>query len=491
MVKRRRQCHLVATLVLGAGILSPIGEHPHGAAADAGQSAGRPVAGSKADGYRGIWFTLGQFSEYGDKYSGGLGTYTANHVPLAIHAAKVDKTFFVYGGTVRDRQHLLIMASYYDHAQHRVPRPTIVHDKQGVDDPHDNPSIAIDGAGHVWVFISGRGRTRPGFKYRSTEPYSVERFELVAEQELTYPQPWWVEGHGFVHLFTKYTRGRELYVETSRDGQQWTGERKLAGIGGHYQISSVHGGKIGTFFNRHPDGNVDRRTDLYYMQTTDFGETWTTVDGRPLTLPLDAEDNPARVIDYSGRGRLQYTVDLNWDRHGNPILLYVTSGGHQPGPASEPRFWEVAHWTGGAWRNRIVCRSDHNYDLGSLYVFEDRWLVIGPTGVGPQAWGTGGEMEMWESPDEGQTWKKVRQVTVNSERNHKFARRPVGATDPFFAFWADGNPEEPSQSVLYFGESSGARYWALPYDMQADTAEPREMTTLRERVGARPVTGIR
>jgi hypothetical protein len=36
------------------------------------------------DGYRGIWFTLGQFSTYGDKYSGGLGTYTANHVPTAI-----------------------------------------------------------------------------------------------------------------------------------------------------------------------------------------------------------------------------------------------------------------------------------------------------------------------------------------------------------------------------------------------------------------------
>ena len=38
----------------------------------------------KADGYKGIWFTLGQFSEYGDKYSGGLGTYTADHIPIAI-----------------------------------------------------------------------------------------------------------------------------------------------------------------------------------------------------------------------------------------------------------------------------------------------------------------------------------------------------------------------------------------------------------------------
>src|SRR5690554_5762005 len=53
----------------------------------------------KVDGYRGIWFTLGQFSEYGDKYSGGLGTYTAKHIPLAAYSPEVNKTFFVYGGT--------------------------------------------------------------------------------------------------------------------------------------------------------------------------------------------------------------------------------------------------------------------------------------------------------------------------------------------------------------------------------------------------------
>ena len=67
----------------------------------------------KAPGYRGIWFTLGQFMEHGDKYSGGLGTYTAKHKPLAIHAEEVDKTFFVYGGTTEaEERHLLGMAGY-------------------------------------------------------------------------------------------------------------------------------------------------------------------------------------------------------------------------------------------------------------------------------------------------------------------------------------------------------------------------------------------
>jgi hypothetical protein len=435
------------------------------------------AADNKVDGYRGIWFTLGQFSEYGDKYSGGLGTYTANHIPLAIYAEEVDKTFFVYGGTSGpDDRYLLVMASYYDHANHRVPRPTIVHDKGGVDDPHDNPSIAMDGDGYIWVFVSGRGTGRPGFKYRSIEPYSVNEFELIAEQELTYPQPWWIEGQGFFHLFTKYTRGRELYYETSSDGYHWSEDRKLAGIRGHYQVSSVHKDKIGSFFNRHPEGNVDQRTDLYYVQSTDFGQTWTTVDGEPLEVPLEKEENPARVIEYSAQDRLQYTVDLNWDKNGNPILLYVTSGGHQPGPESEPRFWEISHWTGDEWKSHIIARSDHNYDLGSLYVFDDRWIIIGPLGVGPQAWGTGGEIEMWESGNEGKSWKKIRQITVNSERNHKFARRPVNARDPFFVFWADGNPDEMSVSKLFFGESSGERYWVLPYDMEGDFAEPRQIS---------------
>lgn len=47
----------------------------------------------RVDGYRGIWFTLGQFSTHGDKYSGGLGTYTANHLPVAIYAPEVKRPF--------------------------------------------------------------------------------------------------------------------------------------------------------------------------------------------------------------------------------------------------------------------------------------------------------------------------------------------------------------------------------------------------------------
>ena len=55
----------------------------------AGLSAQENLKVRKGDGYRGIWYELGQVNnEYGDKYSGGLGTYTVKHIPMAIHSQK-------------------------------------------------------------------------------------------------------------------------------------------------------------------------------------------------------------------------------------------------------------------------------------------------------------------------------------------------------------------------------------------------------------------
>ncbi len=460
------------------------------------QPAARPI-----DGYQGIWFTLGQYYgkgqgdeaygprsrkpvfPYGDKYSGGLGTYTAKHNPLAVYCPEVDKTFFVYGGTTApDKRHLLCMASYYDHKTNQVPRPTVVHDKQGVDDPHDNPSLAVDREGYVWVFVSGRARHRPGFKYRSAEPYSVASFERVSQEEMTYPQPKCLEGKGFLNLFTKYTGVRELYFERSEDGRTWTDDRKLAGIrekgdsrGGHYQTSALWGDKVGTFFNRHPNGDPDRRTDVYYVQTTDMGRTWTTVDGTPVELPITEVESPARAIDYASQGLNVYLKDMGFDRDGQPVFLYITSRGHQPGPPNDPRLWRVTRWDGASWQTTEICRADHNYDMGSLYLDERRWLVIGPTQPGPQPYHGGGEMAMWESRDRGETWSKTAQLTRSSEQNHNYARRPLNARDPFFVFWADGDPTRLSPSRLYFADSSGQRVWRLPYTMEGPLAEPERV----------------
>ncbi|MBN1394602.1 MAG: BNR-4 repeat-containing protein [Pirellulales bacterium] len=451
-------------------------------------------ANPKDDGYRGIWFTLGTkrtINEYGDKYSGGLGTYTANHVPMAVYAKEVEKTFFVYGGAKKGKQILQAMISYYDHKNNRVPRPTVVHDWQtaepalserNVNDPHDNPSLCIDDKGHIWVFVSGRGSYRLGLVYRSAEPYGIERFELIRAWEETYPQPWWVKGKGLLLLFTKYTSGRELYWAFSRNSMtssfsrngtsRWYNDNRFAGFGGHYQSSAQVGGSVVTAFNFHPDGKSDERTNLYYLRTDDCGRTWRNFRGEAVKTPLDRSDNPALVRDYLSEKRFVYIHDLNLDRQGRPLILYTTSAYHEAGPQGDPRWWTVAYWNGTEWNYTEVTRANHNYSTGSIHVEDDLWRIIGPTETGPQPHGCGGEVAVWTSRDEGKTWHKDRDATHGSEFNHTYVRRPLHAHPDFYAFWADGDTRKPCKSHLYFCDKTGENVRRLPYDMKEDFANP-------------------
>lgn len=446
-----------------------------------GQTFCQGLSNEKIDGYKGIWFELNQKYKAGDKYSGALGTYTAKHVPLAIYAKEVDKTFFVFGGTTaEDTRHLLCMIGEFDHKTGMVAKPTVVYDKQGVDDPHDNPSLLIDENGIIWVFISGRGRSRPGFKYKSTKPFDISEFTNITEEEMTYPQPWHTE-FGFFHFFTKYTGVRQLYFETSKDGIQWTVDKMLAAIpvnedekSGHYQISNAYDGKrVATFFNRHPNGIVDRRTDLYYVQSEDFGQTWTTVDGVELKLPITDQTSPARVVDYASQSKNIYLKDMGFDADGNPLCLYIRSYGHEPGARSAPYEWCISKWDGRSWYNSVLTTSDHNYDMGSIYISGANWRVVGPTENGPQPWGVGGELAIWNSDDSGETWNK-KTITENSEQSHSYVRRPVDFKAPFCFFWADGNSHEFSKSALYFGNFNG-EIWKLPYHMKNDYEKPIKM----------------
>ena len=249
----------------------------------------------------------------------------------------------------------------------------------------------------------------------------------------------------------------------------------LAGVEmGHYQISNRRGDLVATAFNYHPmKGGLNARTNLYYLQTNDMGKTWRTAAGKIVDTPIKEKHNDALVFDYEAEHKLVYLKDINFDAAGRPIVLYLTSGGYEPGPKNDPRTWFTAHWMGDSWQRRTFTTSDHNYDFGSLYVEEGLWRIIAATDPGPQSYGTGGEIVMWTSRDEGQTWTKVKQLTHDSKLNHTYPRRPVDAQPQFYALWADGNPLERSESSLYFTDREGSHVWRLPAQMDGDFAKPQ------------------
>ncbi len=478
----------VVTLSLTVGLL--IGGPGHGqSAAGATRAAQSVTINAKDTGYRGIWY-MNQPSgdEYVYKYSGGLGTYCANHKPFAVYCEQVDKTFFCYGGTTTDsNQKLLHAVSYYDHKTAVVPRPTILLDKK-TNDAHDNPVISVDEKGTIWIFSTSHGTSRPSYIHRSTKPYDVNEFELVhatkaeGSQEVpmtnfSYMQAWHLGDGGFACFFTRYNypAARTSCFMTSRDGVKWSQWLRLAAMDeGHYQISAASKNKAGTAFNFHPKGKgLNWRTNLYYIETIDLGQSWHTADGRKLTLPLTDPACPAIVHDYQAEGLNVYLVDIRLDKDERPVILYLTSKGYESGPKNDPRTWTTARWTGTTWQMRPAFVSDNNYDMGSLYIEEGgSWRIIAPTEAGPQPYNPGGEMAMWTTADLGMTWQKVKQFTKNSPYNHTYARRPLNAHPDFYAIWADGHARQPSQSCLYFCDKQG-NVRVLPREMTGDFATPR------------------
>jgi hypothetical protein len=437
-------------------------------------ATGRLPPATKDDGYRGIWYSnQKQDDEYVYKYSGGLGTYCSSHNPFAVYRPEVHKTFFCYGGTAKDKIELLHMVSYYDHKTGLVPRPTIVMNKR-TSDAHDNPVISVDKAGHIWIFSSSHGTSRPSYIWKSVKPYDVNEFQNVLVTNFSYPQPYYLPEHGFLFLQTLYRGGRKLHFQSSPDGLTWTEPLLYAAIDqGHYQVSWSNGKKVACAFNYHPSPQgLNWRTNLYYMETADFGRTWKNIQGQTLELPLTEVKNPALVHDYQAEGRKVYVQDLNFDAAGRPVVLYTTSGGYESGPVNDPRIWTTAAWNGREWELRGTIRSDNNYDMGSIYVErDDLWRIIGPTEPGPQLYNTSGEIAMWTSTDRGATWTKVKQMTAGSQYNHGYCRRPVDAHPDFYAIWADGHGRQPSESRLYFCDREG-NVRLLPPQMSEEFAKP-------------------
>jgi hypothetical protein len=307
-------------------------------------------------------------------------------------------------------------------------------------------------------------------------PFDISEFKEIGGSIMAYPQPYYVEGKGHFLFETRYDGVRRLFFQTSPDGEHWSPYQQIASIidvaggekkSGHYQITGHYGDKLVTAFNRHLNGDCDTRTNIYFIQTTDFGAHWTLVDGTPIDLPITYKDSPCKILDVEHNKQNCYIKDVNFDEKGNPIILYLVSNGHQPGPKHGPREWFTAHWTGKAWDFRPITRSTNNYDSGSIWVEGKTWTVIAPTGAGPQRWGQGGEIESWVSHNYGKTWKKTLQYTANSPMNHSYVRRPVDCKDPFWCSWADGNTYVFSISRFYFGDSKGIVYM-FPYIMAPD-----------------------
>ncbi|MFI4912675.1 MAG: BNR-4 repeat-containing protein [Sedimentisphaeraceae bacterium JB056] len=461
------------------------------------------VANKKLDGFHGIWYrnqTLG--NEYKYKYSGGLGTYCAKHKPMAIYSERVDKTFFVYGGsqgdyhlkdsfnaknldTVKVIEGIGHCIAEYDHKLKTVSRPTLILDKQTLD-AHDNPVISVDDEGFLWVFSTSHGNMRPSYVFKSCKPYDISEFKQIhcfervgnklnTIDNFSYMQAWNIKEKGFLYFFTKY-RGwgsRNLYFSKSSDGVVWDKFKEIAQMGqGSYQITAVQGDKAAVAFNYHPENmGVNGRSNLYYVETCDYGENWSGADGIGIELPVRDIHGKALIYNSQKHGLLVYLKDICIDNNGNPVILFITSDTYKSGVSKQPRYWNIARFDGGKWLINRITTASNNYDMGSLYVDNDTILIAAPTIKGTQPYNPGGEVAYWISNDNGNSWKMDKQLTCGSRYNHTYVRKPLNAAYDFYAFWADGDCLNPSESSIYFSNRDGDVF-KLPQYMNSQNVKP-------------------
>lgn len=494
-----------------------------------------------ADGYRGIWHgqVQGGLPGYDYKYSGGLGTYPQQHSPIAIYAKDADKTFFVYGAAAGDvtadekNNTLQLHIGEFDHATGKVSRPRILIDRReawGRTDAHENPTLAMDDEGHLYVAINTHGPARldsrhgetgaASYIYRSVEPYRVDRFtRIVGDIPLTdedrgtggsnfsYANPWWIkgtgddggdDGGGLLLLHVKYRSWRERTLAwltgradaDSPGGFTWSPRRTLAAVEqGHYGVSwrMPDGRGVGVAINFHPNemvadsdrAGLDSRTNLYYLQRRGLDGVWTTITDEPfIDAPTTREQlAPALVHDYLTEGKLVYLKEVRFDTTGRPVIVYLTSDDYRPGMGGE-KMVHTARWDGERWIIRDIATCDHNYDHGTLLIEAEGdegrevWRLLAPLGPGPQPGHTGGEMRMLVSSDRGETWRVEHRYTGISDVNHTYARPVLGGQPDFAALWADGDPTRVSPSRLYFTNRDGSAVWRLPYHMTQEAARP-------------------
>lgn len=432
------------------------------------------------DPFQGIWYASGSgetanmrtFPGNAYVYCGAKATYCAWHRPMAVYAAEVDKTFFVFGNAENSPA-----ISCYDHGAGTFQRPVVLGRNPNMD-AHRNPTLLIDEEGHLYVFYGAHGH--PTRVVSAQAPYDISQWAPrtdIADPRTSYPQPWELTPG---EIFVSYrhppgwrfrrSRDRAASWEEPQDLIRYRDERSFP-----YAVTIAESGpwprKVHIAWSRVGGGTPEeqrtkplwaRRYNVYYACSEDGGIIWRRSDGSAYTLPI-TEETAEKVYDCGERG--VWLKDIQLDSQGSPHVLFVESDCFTYETA-----WKLASLQERGWRVHDVATSDHMYDHGALVILrDDDFRIYAPT-TATQPHEDGGDIEEWRSGDRGETWKNTAHITSGSTYSHNHVRTVLNherGRGDFRVFWSYGDSVYPPATrdvrMHFYGEAlDRAQRIALP-----------------------------
>ncbi len=390
----------------------------------------------------------------------------------AAYAPNRERTFFLYRGYSGNSQQPVLMVSFYDHQLQKLARPRPIHPSCQIT-PDTSADFILDKGEYLWVFV-GSDKKQQARVYKSALPFSNAGFFPVKTTTFAHPKVIYDKKNGFLlfHSVPGNDNSTGIYLSSSHDGLQWSEPRLLVKLGeGHFYHAAAGENCVGLVFNYSPQKDQqDLRTNLYYIQSLDFGQTWQTPDGKMLKPPLRKKDNPALIRDYKSMKRVAFIKDLNFDAYDNPVILYLSALGPEFKGRRIRRTWYTARWFRD-WRVSGLITSDHNRDAGSLFLEPNNsWRLIAPTSPAEQQNMPGGQVVMWMSRDAGRSWFRST-LTPETKHNHNHVIRPLDANEDCYALWSDNFCVDKAGNNLYLCTQQG-RVFKLPNKMEKPFVYP-------------------
>lgn len=296
-------------------------------------------------------------------------------IPIAEGYArtKVNMTIFRHNAlcTFQDRQ----VASFYDadgrmvlaerqhgHTDWKIHR---TEHTGRVRDAHNSISMAFDGKGILHVAWDHHGHP---LKYcrtadvASLNQHPPEAMTATLEDRVTYPEFYRLSNGDLLFFYRDGSSGNGNLVLNRFDvqTQKWRRlhDNLIDGEGqrnAYWQVAVGPGDTIHLSWVWRETGDVTTNHDLCHAVSPDGGNTWKTMTGKTLTIPVTAS-----TADYAARipqdSELSNQTSMAVGANGNPHIALF----HRPAPDAVPQYFVVS-WTGTEWVKHQVGERTLNF----------------------------------------------------------------------------------------------------------------------------------